>query len=341
MRTRFTGLLLAAAGGYAVCSGVLAAALAYYKPDRGVVVFSIAFMLSVALLTTGFLLALRRRMIGILVALSSFVQDLSNGSVQQAAQSHEDSLTSKLQSQILELSRRLDAQRERYMKESREIKSLISDISHQLKTPMANLGMYAGLLQDDELPEEKRREFTQHVAGQTDKLGWLTDSLIKLSRLETGIIELRRDQLLPLGNTVLAAIKQVYPQVEAKGMELRLEGHKTILLRHDPRWTTEAIYNLLDNAVKYTEAPGQIVITLRQYDLFARVDVQDSGCGIGSDELASVFQRFYRGVNARDTQGVGIGLYLARKIIAGQGGYIKVSSEPGKGSCFSVFLPLQ
>lgn len=339
MKPAFTGFIAAVAFGFLLAAGLLAALLAYSKPEKAVVLGVLLFAAAAGLLMAGFMYGFRSRMLGVLHALSELVQDLADGRSEASVPFYEDSLPSKLQNQIIRLSRRMDAERSRYRQESREIKTLISDISHQLKTPMANLAMYAGLLRDDSLPEEKRREFTLHMAGQTEKLGWLTESLIKLSRLESGIIQLKSEHY-SLGNTVLAAIRQVFPQAESRGLEIRLEGERGIMLRHDPRWTAEAIYNIIDNAVKYSGSPGSIVITLTRYDLFARVDISDSGCGIPEEELPAVFQRFYRGAGARDTEGAGIGLYLSRRIIADQGGYIKAASQPGKGSRFSVFLPL-
>ncbi|MDF2925026.1 MAG: hypothetical protein K0R57_3940 [Paenibacillaceae bacterium] len=352
MNMSFKKLILATAVSYAVLAGGLVLVLARYGPGREVWTACLLFILAAGAILAGFMYGLRRRMLHTLAELSVFVQELSNGRIaaQELPQEdmlsaklpQEDTLPAKLQSQILQFSRRLDRERCRYQEESREIRMLISDISHQLKTPAANLAMYAGLLQDETLPENKRREFTRHMAGQTEKLGWMMNSLIKLSRLESGIIELRSEDGAVV-NTVLAAVKQAYPQAEAKGLELALAGDTDIVLPHDPRWTAEAFHNLLDNAVKYSGdgEGGSIVIDMKRYDLFARVDFRDKGMGIAPHEISQVFRRFYRGENARGTEGVGIGLYLARKIIAAQGGYMKVSSKPGEGSCFSVFLPLK
>lgn len=325
---------------FVVIVGLFVSMLIYYKPERFVVIGSLMFVSVMALLFTGFVFTLRKEMQDHLSSLSELIQDLNNGHTSQVFPLHEDTLLSKLQNQIVQLSELLSMQKQRYQDETRDVKSLISDISHQLKTPLANLGIYNSLLMDDTLPNEKRVEFTSHMGSQIVKLSWLMESLIKLSRLESGIIELHTESR-NLENTVLAAVKQAFPSAEQKNIEILLKAHQGITLQHDPKWTGEALYNIIDNALKYTLGPGSITITIRQYDLFARVDIVDCGIGIPTAEINAIFQRFYRGEGSKGTEGVGIGLYLARKIVADQGGYIKVSSEQCKGSVFSIFLPIR
>ena len=133
------------------------------------------------------------------------------------------------------------------------------------------------------------------------------------------------------------AVSQFAPKAAEKGLELVLEpaGAEAVF---DPKWTAEAVCNLIDNAVKYTPA-GRVTVSARAYELFARVDVEDTGPGIPEEELAKLFQRFYRGGAASGEEGVGVGLYLVRQIAQGQGGYVKAFSRPGKGARFSLFLP--
>lgn len=338
MKNAFGKMILACSILFAVLAGGFLFILTLYKPERNILVLSVVFIAVMALLFSGFLFAVRREMLSTLSALSTLIQELINGGKPGMFPENEDTLLSKLQSQLLQLAGLLTAQKQRYREESREVKSLISDISHQLKTPLANLAIYSGLLQDDALPDDKRREFTRHMEGQIEKLSWLMESLIKLSRLESGIIELR-PETGKLEDTVLAAIKQAFPAAQSRNMEILLEGGHDILLKHDHKWTAEAIYNVIDNALKYAPASGAVKIKLQSYDLFARIDISDHGPGMTEQEINAVFQRFYRGGNVREVEGAGLGLYLARKIVADQGGYIKVSSVPGTGSVFSIFLP--
>ncbi|WP_025701422.1 sensor histidine kinase, partial [Paenibacillus forsythiae] len=287
----------------------------------------------------GFMLSVRRKMELVLAQLSEMIQALIYSRDKEIFSVTEDTLLSKLQSQVIQLTGILSVQKERYSRENREIKSLISDLSHQLKTPLANLAMYSSLLDDAGLPPDKRLEFSRRLKSQIDKLAWLMDSLIKLSRLESGIISIREEPG-DLGNTVLAAIKQAFPAAEMKNVTIEWKGGQGIVLSHDAKWTAEAVYNVIDNAVKYSEPGGNIILTLTAYNLFARIDIADNGLGIPPEELNAIFRRFHRGSNVRDADGVGLGLYLTRKIITGQGGYIKTASEPGRGSMFSLFLPL-
>lgn len=300
---------------------------------------SILFIVSLAILIIGYTLAVRKQMGMVLNNLSETIQSLMNMQDHVVFSTLEDTMLSKLQAQIIKLSRTLQAQNQRHQEDGEAVKSLISDISHQLKTPLTNLNMYYNLLLDSKLPPNKRIEFTLIVQNELIRLNWLMDSLIKMSRLESGIIKLNIENQ-SIDNTVLTAIKQVFPKASDKQIELRFHSDQAIVMKHDVRWTGEAIVNLLDNAVKYTQSHGIINITIQKYEMFVRINVEDNGAGITEKEINSIFQRFYRGDNAKQTEGVGIGLYLVRKIVTQQGGYLKVSSESGKGSSFSIFMPI-
>ena len=216
------------------------------------------------------------------------------------------------------------------------IKTLIGDISHQTKTPIANLLLYAQLLAEQDLPPESR-VYVSALEGQAEKLRFLIDALVKTSGLESGVLAMtpKRHALQQLLEDAAA---QAAPRAEAKGITLTVEP-TDLSARFDPKWTTEALYNLVDNAVKYTPTGGSVTLRAVGYELFCRIDVTDTGPGIPEAEQAKIFQRFYRSPAVSGEEGVGIGLYLARQIAAGQGGYLKVTSRPGEGSTFSLFLP--
>lgn len=217
-----------------------------------------------------------------------------------------------------------------------KIKTLIADISHQTKTPLANVLLYAQLLSEQPLPKESRTCVTA-LEGQAEKLQSLIEALVKTSRLESGVLALH-PQSANLAPMLEETVAQFTPKAAEKDIDLILvsSGGDGVF---DPKWTAEAVCNLLDNAVKYTPAGGSVAVETHCYELFCRVDVTDTGPGIPEEELAKVFQRFYRSPAAHQSQGVGIGLYLARQIAEGQGGYIKVFSKPGKGAKFSLYLP--
>lgn len=216
-----------------------------------------------------------------------------------------------------------------------KIKSLISDISHQTKTPIANLLLYSELLSERELPEAVRSD-VESIHQQAENLRFLIDSLIKLSRLENGILTLspHREPLQPMLRFVQ---DQFLSKASEKGLELCLADTDASAI-FDPKWTAEALANLVDNAIKYT-AEGKVTLSVFLYEMFARIDVSDTGAGIPGEELPKIFSRFYRSENALDQDGMGIGLYLAREIVTAENGYIKVTSSPGKGSVFSIYLP--
>ncbi len=220
--------------------------------------------------------------------------------------------------------------------EKDKIKALIADISHQTKTPIANVLLYAQLLEEQELTSEGRA-CAGALVEQAKKLQTLIEALVKTSRLESGVLVMRPafGPLLPM---LEEAAAQLAPAAAEKGVSLSLVPTDAPAV-FDAKWTQEAVCNLLDNAVKYTPAGGNITIKVVPYELFCRVDVIDTGPGIPEKEQAKVFQRFYRSAAFSQEPGVGLGLYLARQIAEGQGGYIKVSSTPGSGSTFSLYLP--
>jgi len=224
--------------------------------------------------------------------------------------------------------------------EKDRIKTMISDISHQTKTPIANLLLYSELLGEDENLSQEGKASVELIHGQTEKLRFLVDSLVKLSRLENGIVMLST-QKASLKEVVDAVVEELLPKATAKGLKLcgPGEGCVDVEAHFDPKWTQEALINIVDNAIKYTDS-GSVKIGLSTTDMFARIDIQDTGIGIREEDYAKIFQRFYRSSEVAQEEGVGIGLYLAREIVMEEGGYIRLKSKEGEGSTFSVFLPV-
>lgn len=274
----------------------------------------------------------------LLLDLSNLVESIIDKREDEIFSDVEDTLVSKLQSQVIKLSGILKAQNKAISSEKNEIKSLISDISHQLKTPVASIKMFGELLREPDLSEAQRSEYLHILENSLDKLTFLTDSMIKMSRLESGIIRLMQ-QDSDINDMILQAVKQVYHKAKDKDIEISFNSDNAITLTVDKNWTAEALFNILDNAVKYTPRGGAVTITVFKYESFARIDISDNGVGIPEEEQAKIWVRFYRGRGTDDEEGVGIGLYLSRKIIVDQGGYIKVKSNEN-GSIFSIFLPL-
>ena len=220
--------------------------------------------------------------------------------------------------------------------EKDKIKTLIADISHQTKTPIANILLYTQLLREQSLPEESQ-PCVDSLESQSRKLQSLIDALVKTSRLESGIIALR-PSVGNLASVIQSAISQLAPKAKEKGISIVAESKDADAV-FDSKWTEEAVFNLLDNAVKYTPSGGEVRISVTSYELFSAAHISDTGPGIPEEEQPKVFQRFYRGMEHQTEEGVGIGLYLVRQIAEGQGGYVKVISEKGMGSTFSLYLP--
>ena len=224
--------------------------------------------------------------------------------------------------------------------ERRELQSLISDISHQVKTPVSNLKMAADTLLEKPVSEAERIDFIRGIRSQTDKLDFLFQALVKTSRLETGVIQLEKKPGR-LFDTVAQAMSGIVYEAEKKKIVVSVDCPEDLTVSHDSKWTSEALFNLLDNAVKYTPAGGKIAVSVILWEMYVEIKVSDTGKGISESNQAAIFRRFYREEEVHDQQGVGIGLYLAREIVTQQGGYIKVVSAPGNGAEFSIMLPIR
>ena len=214
------------------------------------------------------------------------------------------------------------------------IQNLISDIAHQTLTPISNLKVYGEIL--SEVSNENQEEITT-ILEQTEKLDFLIQSLVKLSRMESGIIAVHPE------DTAIAQMFASVQQFNVKAMEKDISLNLFDTDLHamcDAKWTVEALGNIVDNAIKYTACGGNVQIKVEQYSFFVKIDIIDDGIGIEKEEIPKIFGRFYRSLSVADQPGVGIGLFLAREIIQAQKGYIKVTSKRGKGSTFSVFLPI-
>ena len=220
--------------------------------------------------------------------------------------------------------------------EQAAVKTLIADISHQTRTPIANLLLYASLLSESEL-DPRQREQVNALSAQAEKLSFLIKALVKASRLEAGIVA-PAPAVNPVGPLLENAVEQEGPAALAKQITITA-GPFDGSAAFDPRWTGEALGNVVNNAVKYTPPGGRVSVSAQLLDSFCRIDVADTGPGVPESEQAAVFNRFYRGGATRAAEGLGLGLYLAREILARQGGYIRLSSRPGEGCVFSLYLP--
>lgn len=250
----------------------------------------------------------------------------------------EDSLWGRTGTQLAKAGNVFRKKEEESVREKERVKGLISDISHQTRIPVANIKLYLELLGDEEL-SQNGQEFLEKIQGQMEKIDFLMQSMVKMSRIETGILQIRKEDK-NLYETIRHAVASVVPEAVQKEIALYVDCEEEMIIRHDSKWTEEAVYNVLDNALKYTEPGGKIHIQAERQELFVKLSISDTGKGIAPERQAEIFTRFYREPEVHDKPGVGIGLYLARTIMELQKGYIEVQSEVGRGASFRLYFPV-
>lgn len=277
------------------------------------------------------------RLVKELFALDQLILKMSDGTCISVDEINEEGIIGRLYADLNKLSRSLRMKIAHLNQDRESLKELVTDISHQFKTPLASLELYQSLLREEELSEEERLEFLQTNDQSILKLGCLIDSLINISRLEAGMMWLQPKQT-SLNLTLNQAMKSVKAKGHQKNIELSYENSNDYQLVYDRKWTEEAIINVLDNAIKYTPEFGQVKISVHENLNFIEIRVIDNGMGIHPSEYSRIFKRFYRIKGVESIEGSGVGLYLSRKILESQGGSIMVSSKLNQGSTFSIFL---
>ena len=331
-------IFLLTCGGMAASMLVICAVLVWMTGE--IWVFTTGGLLMLCALAWMFLLTVvfSKRLSVFTKELCRAMDQMISGSGEPVRAVDSETLFARISYRLSRLYDIMQENRRKVDKERQELQILVSDVSHQVKTPVSNLKMVTDTLLTKSVTEKERREFLQGIQNQTDKLEFLFQALVKTSRLETGAIRLEKKDA-PLIDTLAMACSGIVYAAEKKDICVTVDCPEGILLSHDSKWTAEAVFNLLDNAVKYTPVGGAIRISVEQWEMYVKLSVSDTGKGISESNQASIFRRFYREEEVHEQQGVGIGLYLTREIVTRQGGYIKVVSEPGKGSEFSIMLP--
>ena len=277
----------------------------------------------------------RRQTRKIMEHMNDMLEAAVDGSFQE--EFYDESLLSSIETKLAHYLAASAVSADNLTEEKEKVKQLIADISHQTKTPIANLMLYAQMLEEKELAQEEK-EFVREINIQAGKLNFLIGSLVKASRLETGMLVLhpKLGFVSPMLEEVLS---QIMPRAESREQTVEFVPEE-LPAYFDLKWTAEALGNIVDNAIKYTPGGGTVQLKVEKYSSFVKIDVIDNGIGIEKEEIPKIFGRFYRSLSVADQPGVGVGLFLAREIIQAQKGYVKVKSEIGKGSIFSVFLPV-
>ena len=266
--------------------------------------------------------------------LNKMLDDAISGEFEE--KNFDESELSKLQSKLMRYLTTSSISEKKLREEKENIEELITNISHQTKTPLTNIMMYSELL--GEKADGELKEYANEIHSQSKKLEELITALVKMSRLETGIFRLQPEE-----NTLMSVLKRAYdqalPKAKLKNIELVLSEDTDAKANLDLKWTAEAVFNIIDNAIKYSGEGTSINLKINTFEMFSCISVEDHGIGIEEEEIPKLFARFYRSREVRDNEGIGVGLYLARQIVEEQGGYIKVKSTPGKGSTFELFFP--
>jgi Signal transduction histidine kinase len=267
------------------------------------------------------------------------IDDMLDGMLKSDAFS--ETRISKLNHKLGRIMEMYSANSKKAVSETTTIQGFISDMSHQMKTPLAGISMYSTLLSEGNLSDDEQREFLSRITSSTEKLQWMMDCLIKMSRLEVGAIQLQPVNAF-IRKTIAESIESVLSAADNKNITISVNDFADIELYHDRRWTREALVNILENAVKYSHDGGNVEISVESQasNLYTKVTVTDYGIGIDKSEWNNIFKRFYRASNAENVAGTGLGLYLASLVMEKQGGYIMVDSRTsGKiYTSFSVFL---
>ena len=236
---------------------------------------------------------------------------------------------------IEQLDQSLQAKSEMEYKAKIFLRDMISNISHQIKTPIAALSMYMEIIMEESGNEDVVKEFSRKSAQSLERIEHLVQSLLKMARLNTGNIVFEKQKCFA-SEIVEQAVYDLLERARREGKRILMEGEPQEALFCDSEWTKEAVGNLVKNALDHTEEGGVIRISWKQSPAVFHFNVEDNGCGIASEDIHHIFKQFYRSRTSSDRQGAGLGLSLAKGIVEGQGGSISVESRPGEGSIFKI-----
>lgn len=239
-----------------------------------------------------------------------------------------------LKNEIYKLTLKLVNQAEMLKKDKTYLADSISDISHQLKTPLTSMMVMADLLTESELPREKQAEFLHNIQSGLERMQWLVQSLLKLSKLDADAVLLKKETVF-VEELLKKATEPLLIPLEIKNQELVLDGSSDVTFRGDMLWTVEAIGNIIKNCMEHTREGGKITISYGQNNLYTNIVIKDNGEGIDKEDLPHIFKRFYKGKNA-SSDSVGIGLALSKSILNRQKATIEVTSIPLEGSTFTI-----
>lgn len=319
VRSLLFGIGIAAAG----------AAAGYFLPEYAYLV-CLLFCLAEIAVFAGYTMRRYRQM----EKLSDYLKRIGRGDYSLDIRDNVEGELSILKNEIYKVTTRLREQAEYNVREKYYLADALSDISHQLKTPLTSMMVMTDLLKEEGLPPDKREEFTDTIRAQLIRIEWLVTSLLKLSRLDAGTIVLE-SRPVPAAEVIGRAAQHLLIPMELKGIEFEVQGEENVTFPGDLSWSAEAFANILKNCMEHTPSGGRIRVMYEENHLYTVISVEDNGEGIAAEDLPHIFERFYKGKNA-GADSVGIGLAMAYEIFAKEQGKIDVTSKEGEGTRFRV-----
>lgn len=295
---------------------------------------ALALVVILSLLLIGSCLVFTRWRYRELEKLSVYLREISSGNDSLDVRDNQEGELSILKNDIYKVTLMLSEHRSLLQRDKMQLTDAISDISHQLKTPLTSMTVMADLLSSADLPPAKRMEFTHNIRIQLERIDWLVSSLLKLSKIDTKTIPFKKEPIL-VKQLIQKALEPVLIPMDIKEQTVSINGDDSVSFMGDFNWTAEAIINILKNGVEHTQEGGTIAISYTENALFTEIVIADNGKGIPKEDLPYIFKRFYRGKHASEGS-IGIGLAMAHSIIASQNGVIDVMSDGENGTAFRI-----
>lgn len=295
---------------------------------------NVAFIVLIFLLMLITVLIYQRKIYKDIKDMTEYVYHSSEGRPFDMKNRNQEGQIGLLKTELLKMTNILKEKAELLQKEKIFLNDTMSDISHQLRTPMTSLMILNDLMYDD-LPNEVKIDFLDKIKHQLNRMDWLIKSMLKLSKVDAKVIEFKKEKI-NIKELIHKATAPIIVPMEMKNQRLIIEGDDTSSYIGDMSWSVEALVNIIKNCVEHTKENGQIYVSYEENPIYSKITIKDSGEGIDKKDLPNIFKRFYRGKSSSKTESVGIGLAMAKSIINSQNGDISVSSEKNKGTTFDI-----